>query len=122
MKLNRCPCGEIPTELCIDGDRRKWSYVSGNCCGEWSVEFRSQYYQNNDPELMEYATKAWNSAKRKETDENLLGEENAKFYEYFRQLINSINNAGHERRRSDDIGKIRKIMSEIDDKYEKYLP
>ena len=63
-ELAKCPCGQRPTELCINGDREKWSHVSGNCCDEWSVEFRSEWYRNDDPELMELAIKAWNKAQR----------------------------------------------------------
>lgn len=50
-----------------------------------------------------------------------LGLENAKFYEKFVKLSNSINNAGHENRRSADIDYINKIQCDISDKYEKFL-
>lgn len=65
--LKRCPCGEIPESLEMEeGASCKYSFVSGSCCNEWSVEFRSRYI-NNDVVLLELATIAWNGAKRKQT-------------------------------------------------------
>jgi len=51
-----------------------------------------------------------------------LGFENAKFYEKFVKLSNSINNAGHEDRRSADIEYINNTMWDISDEYEEFLP
>jgi hypothetical protein len=51
-----------------------------------------------------------------------LGEENAAFYDILRRLINSINNAGHEERRSQQISLINTAMRDICNKYEKFLP
>lgn len=51
-----------------------------------------------------------------------LGYENAKFYESYVKLSNSINNAGHENRRSDDIEHINKMMCDISDEYDVFLP
>jgi hypothetical protein len=51
-----------------------------------------------------------------------IGLENAKFYDVLRQLMNSINNAGWEERRSEQIKLIRESMDKIIDKYEDYLP
>lgn len=51
-----------------------------------------------------------------------LGYENVKFYENFVKLSNSINNAGHEDRRSADIGYINNIITDISDKYDEFLP
>ncbi len=58
----------------------------------------------------------------KKTIDEVLGRENAEFYEKFVKLSNSINNAGHENRRSADIEYLNKVMWEISDKYERYLP
>ena len=52
----------------------------------------------------------------------VLGKENAMFYDVFRRLGNSINNAGHEDRRSDDIRLIAETSGAICDKYEDFLP
>lgn len=49
-------------------------------------------------------------------------EENVKFYEHFRQLMTSINNAGWQDRHSQQISYISDVMGEICDKYEEYLP
>jgi len=51
-----------------------------------------------------------------------VGNENAKLYEVLRQLMNSINNAGWEERRSEQIALINKEMNKIIDNYEDYLP
>ena len=61
-KLNPCPCGKTPDELSIIGDGGKWSHVSGSCCGEWEMEFRSNYFDSNNPECIAVATERWNNA------------------------------------------------------------
>lgn len=50
------------------------------------------------------------------------GEENRKAYMVLVDLVNSINNAGCEDRRSSQIDTLRKAMAEICDKYESFLP
>lgn len=63
IKLKKCFCGEIPTSLSIEeGSSCKYSWVSGSCCLEWSVQFRTTY--TNDDELMRLAVNAWNNATR----------------------------------------------------------
>lgn len=64
-ELKRCPCGEIPEHLCIEGpDYSKYAYVAGSCCGMWSVEFRNQYARIPGDEAMQRAVEAWNAAPR----------------------------------------------------------
>ena len=62
-----CPCGRKPTDLIIAdaGQGSKWATVSGNCCGEWSIEFRTGYFALTSSECIGYATEAWNEAPRK---------------------------------------------------------
>jgi len=48
-------------------------------------------------------------------------EENLEFYDTLRILINSINNAGCEERRSEQIAFIRKKMNTIEDTYAAFL-
>lgn len=50
------------------------------------------------------------------------GEENAKFYLDTIKLLNSINNAGCEERRSDQIKTLNDIQERICDGYESFLP
>ena len=57
-----------------------------------------------------------------EVKHNILGEANASFYSILSKLENSMNNAGHEDRRSEDIHYIWAIQQTIDDKYNKFLP
>ena len=61
-----CPCGDIPTVLCVDdlGYSSKHARVSGNCCGEWSVEFRTGYAEPGSEEIDFMAREAWNAAPR----------------------------------------------------------
>ena len=68
MKLKRCPCGKVPEELCISdaGQGSKWAYVTGFCCGEWNIEFRTGYFDFASPECMDLAIQAWNEAPRAE--------------------------------------------------------
>ncbi len=66
-QLKKCPCGQIPKDLLIEtGSSCKYSFACGDCCNEWSVEFRTTY-TNDDSELEKLASIAWNSAARSET-------------------------------------------------------
>ena len=66
-KLKECPCGKTPTELIIadSGQGGRWADTMGDCCGEWEVEFRTQYNPFDSAECMELAIEAWNEAPRK---------------------------------------------------------
>lgn len=62
-ELKPCPCGTTPEKLVLDGPpRSKWMYVSGQCCGEWNVEFRTDWAP--DAECYRLAVEAWNDAPR----------------------------------------------------------
>lgn len=50
------------------------------------------------------------------------GAENARFHDVLRRLSNSINNAGCEERRHEQIALINKESSHICEKYDDYLP
>ena len=71
-KLKPCFCGETPEQLSIqpidplnDG-RSKYAYCFCGTCGEWSVEFRADY--KNDDEMYDLAVKTWNNAPRATDD------------------------------------------------------
>jgi hypothetical protein len=67
QRLQPCFCGRIPKRLCIsEGHSCKYSFASGDCCGEWMIEFRTEYRRDDDPKLLELAAKAWNAAPRGE--------------------------------------------------------
>jgi hypothetical protein len=60
-----CPCGQTPTELFIeDGHTIKYAMVCGQCCGEWSSEFRTNYSALDSDECMDLAIKCWNGLPR----------------------------------------------------------
>jgi hypothetical protein len=61
--LKPCPCGKVP-ELLVIPEGTKWAQTYGNCCGEWTIEFRSQCKEGD--ELMALAIEAWNAAPRGE--------------------------------------------------------
>ena len=65
-ELAVCPCGQIPEKLCIDGlePYRSRAMVSGYCCGEWNIEFRTNYAAHDSEEIMRRAREAWNAAPR----------------------------------------------------------
>ena len=67
-ELKPCPCGKTPTELHLtDTLSGKWTDVCGNCCGEWTIEYRNNY-ETGDKQMKE-AIKQWNLAPRaSETD------------------------------------------------------
>lgn len=63
--LKKCPCGSTPKSLQINAqDRDKWAFVSGDCCGEWSIEYRNNYARVPSEESTERAREAWNNAPR----------------------------------------------------------
>lgn len=66
VELKPCPCGKTPTKLCVDGDynQSKWAWVSGDCCSDWSLEFRTGYNTYKSDECLALATERWNEAAR----------------------------------------------------------
>ena len=66
MKLKKCQCGKTPKHLDITdaGQGGKWANASGDCCGEWTVEFRTGYHALDSKECMERAIEYWNDAPR----------------------------------------------------------
>jgi hypothetical protein len=64
--LLSCPCGRPIDDIFIAdaGQGGKWAWVSGNCCGEWSIEFRTQYNALDSEECKKLAIAAWNEAPR----------------------------------------------------------
>lgn len=62
--LKPCPCGETPKSLRIADNGSKWAYVSGDCCNEWNIEFRTHYHRIETNECMALAVEAWNVAGR----------------------------------------------------------
>ena len=61
MKLKKCPCGKTPEKLSImEGSTAKWAFVGGHCCGEWLVEFRTNYLDLESDECYDLAVAAWN--------------------------------------------------------------
>ncbi len=63
-ELKPCPCGRTPTKLSIVSDNAKWFRCAGNCCGEWEIEFRSNYSFPKSKEAKKLAIEAWNDAPR----------------------------------------------------------
>ena len=64
--LKPCPCGQTPAALNTKDSGTRWNEVSGNCCGEWWVEFRAMYAVGDT--LFMLAEVAWNKAPRPEAD------------------------------------------------------
>lgn len=63
--LAACPCGKTPNKLHIsEGNTCKYAFVYGDCCGEWNIEFRTDYFKLDSVEIKVLAADAWNSASR----------------------------------------------------------
>ena len=64
--LAKCPCGAAPDKLSIQdaGQGGKWALVSGSCCDEWSIEFRTDYHAPDGETCKTLAEAAWNQAPR----------------------------------------------------------
>ena len=72
--LAPCPCGQVPEKLCVQeaGQGSKWAMVSGYCCGDWHIEFRTNYAEHDSEEIMLLAREAWNAAPRGKGNELLV--------------------------------------------------
>lgn len=68
--LKPCPCGRPIDDLFISHTNAggKWAFVSGDCCGEWMIEFRANYLPLESDECKCLAREAWNNAPRKYVD------------------------------------------------------
>lgn len=67
IELRPCFCGAVSDELAImEGSSSKYAWAACGLCGEWSIEFRTNYSQDL-AELQRLAAQAWNSAPRAET-------------------------------------------------------
>ena len=64
--LAACPCGKTPTDVDVYDAAQggKWANVQPNCCGEWMIEFRTNYTALDSDECKRLAVEAWNSAPR----------------------------------------------------------
>ena len=60
--LRQCPCGETPDAIGVQdaGQGGKYALAAPNCCGEWLIEFRTNYEAGET--LRALAEKAWNEA------------------------------------------------------------
>lgn len=68
--LKPCPCGKTPGVLVIsEGGIYKYATVTGDCCSEWMIEFRTGYHITTSDECMLLAIVAWNSSQQGMTDE-----------------------------------------------------
>ena len=65
-RLLLCPCGDYPTVLIITdaGQGGKWAHVHGDCCSQWTLEFRTEYNDIESDACTALATSAWNQASR----------------------------------------------------------
>ena len=59
----RCPCGQIPSRILGGETLVKWAYAYGDCCGEWSVEYRQEWARSQE-EADKLAREAWDAAAR----------------------------------------------------------
>jgi len=68
--LKRCPCGEVPESVDIQdaGQGGKWAFAVPSCCGEWMIEFKTQYKPLDSPECEGLADAAWNNAPRGDSE------------------------------------------------------
>ena len=62
--LRQCPCGETPDCISVQdaGQGGKYMLAVPSCCGEWMIEFRTNYEAGET--LRALAEKAWNEAPR----------------------------------------------------------
>lgn len=65
-ELKPCPCGRPLDALIIEpGSTFRWRRLSGNCCGEWSIEVRVPTMEiPPDYDEMKWCIAKWNDAPR----------------------------------------------------------
>lgn len=64
-KLAPCPCGKTPTAIGVyELGNMKWALAVPNCCGDWMVEFCTDYKKPDSEECKAFAVEAWNEAAR----------------------------------------------------------
>lgn len=64
IQLKPCPCGVVPRMLMINcADRAKYGQMTGDCCGEWTVDFKNGYASDKQVTQLKAVT-AWNDAPR----------------------------------------------------------
>ena len=67
VEIQKCFCGAVPDQLTIaEGSSSKYAWAACGWCGEWSIEFRTNY-STDSAELQRLAIEAWNRAPRVET-------------------------------------------------------
>jgi len=68
-EFEMCPCGTFPTELYIvdGGQGGKYALAYPSCCGDWHIEFRTEYNDFKSEKCKELARFAWNNAPRAAT-------------------------------------------------------
>ena len=66
MEVAACPCGKTPKSIGIYmiSQGGKWGFAVPDCCGEWMIEFRTQYNHEDTDECRKLALEAWNDAPR----------------------------------------------------------
>lgn len=61
-KIKPCPCGKTPNMVYPLEYGQKWTYVVGDCCGEWHVEAKTRYKRGQ--EARDIALQFWNESPR----------------------------------------------------------
>jgi hypothetical protein len=66
QQLLPCPCGKTPDRLTITAETRtpKYAHCSGDCCGDWLIEFRADYAEPDTNACQSRAAASWNAAAR----------------------------------------------------------
>ena len=64
--LKPCPCGKTPADIGVYDvfQGGKWAFAVPDCCGEWNIEFRTNYKDIDSDECKQFAREAWNAAPR----------------------------------------------------------
>jgi len=72
-ELAPCPCGQVPEKLIVDAsEHARCALVSGYCCGEWAIGFRTNRSKFDSEENIRRAREAWNAAPRGNGNELLV--------------------------------------------------
>ena len=74
IELKPCPCGKTPKGLhVVTNTSGKWAQVCGDCCNEWSIEYRNGYAEGKEQYVL--AVEAWNESPRDTRDNNAMLDE-----------------------------------------------
>lgn len=95
-ELKPCACGKIPEDIGVmESGTSKWAWAYGDCCGEWNVEFRTNYHEVGSEECKKLAVEGWNDASREAVVEDYEKESQVQLWLDYCELKDALHTIGY---------------------------